>query len=181
MEAALDYFMSTLETDSSVIADGVPVLHPDPAVQELTCHRSDDAPYTKATEVLVKDITAALLQSTLICDKVFRGPTQQNDLALSPVSVAFSATQGLPHAYVMPTWQQIFDFVDFYVDYYDRGPGESHVDATRRVENMQRVRFNIETKINPWAQFAAHTIEAEPFAEAVAAVISENRRHQSPR
>ena len=116
-----------------------------------------------------------------ICDKVFRGPEQVNDLSLSPVSVAFTTYHGLMHPYVMPSTQQLFDFVNFYIEYYRSRPASFHPDSHRRWMNAQKVRFNIETKINPRTDadekgnvFAQRTIEPWPFAQAVATVIKNN-------
>lgn len=174
MEAALDYLMGTLETDNGVILNGVPVLNHDPHIQAQKCRRADGAAYTQADEVLLKDMTLAELQSKFVCDKVFRGSTQQNDTALSPVTVAFAATHGLMHPYVMPSTQQLFDFVNFYVDYYRSGAGSAHPEAEKRWKNALRARYNIETKVNPRAEFAARTIGHVPFAAAVAGVIAAN-------
>jgi glycerophosphoryl diester phosphodiesterase len=168
MEVALDHVMTMLETDTGVTADGVPVLNHDPYVQAQTCRRADGAPYTEAEEVLVTDLAVAALQSTFICDQVFRGPAQVNDRSLSPVSVTFAQVHGLIDPYVMPTLPQLFAFVDFYIAFYS---GSDHPDAERRRRNARHVRFNIETKLNPRAEFAARTIEPEPFARAVAHVI----------
>lgn len=174
MEAALDSLMSTLELDTGITSDGVAILDHDPSIQAEKCRRADGAPYTGADEVLVKDLTAAQLQSTFVCDKVFRGPQQTNDLALSPASVGFAASRGLINPYVAPTLQQVFNFVRFYVDYYRSGPGSSHPDAERRWRNAERVRFNIETKTNPRREFANRTIGPKPFARIVAGTIAVN-------
>ncbi len=149
MEAGLDNLMATLETDSGISRDGIPTLGHDPYVEAGKCRRADGAPYTHDNQVLIKDFSAGEIQSTFICDMTFRGPSQLNDRALSPVAVAYAASRGLPDPYVMPTVQQLFDFVNFYVDYYRSGAGSVHADATRRWQNAARVRFNIETKINP--------------------------------
>ncbi len=174
MEVALDNLMTTLETDNGVSLDGVPVLNHDPHIQAQKCRRADSTAYTGADEVLVKDLTLAEIQIQFICDKVFRGPDQQNNPALSPVAVAFAASHGLTHPYVMPSTQQLFDFVNTYVDYYRSGIGSVHPDAAKRWKNALKVRYNIETKINPRAEFAARTIGHEPFAATVATVIAAN-------
>ena len=174
MEVALDNLMTTLETDNGVSLEGVPVLNHDPHIQAQKCRRADSSPYGVADEVLVKDLTLAQIQTQFICDKVFRGPAQLNTVALSPVSAAFALTYGLIHPYVMPSTQQMFDFVNTYVDYYRSGPGSAHPDAMKRWKNALKVRYNIETKINPRAEFAARTIGHEPFAAQVAAVIAGN-------
>jgi glycerophosphoryl diester phosphodiesterase len=184
MEVALDSLMSTLETDSGITADGIPVLDHDPHVEAAKCRLAFDPTgtvYTEANQVLVKDLTVAVLQHSVtgfICDKLLDGrPDQTNDLSLSPVTVAFATLQQV-HPYVMPTVQQLFDFVNFYVEYYRSGPGNSHLDAARRWKNALQVRFNVETKINPRAQFADRTIEPEPFAQKVASVIMANALHE---
>src|SRR5262249_57435749 len=76
--------------------------------------------------------------------------------------------------YVMPTLQQLFNFVTFYTDYYRSGPGSSQPDAARRWRNAQKVRFNIETRINPRQEFANRTIGPKPFARIVARTIMTN-------
>jgi glycerophosphoryl diester phosphodiesterase len=43
----------------------------------------------------------------------------------------------------------VFDFVDFYVDYYRNGAGKTDPRAQLRWMNAARVRFNIETKTDP--------------------------------
>jgi glycerophosphoryl diester phosphodiesterase len=135
-----------------------------------------------AAEVLIKDLTVAEIQEQFRCDKLFRGPTQQNDPALSPVTVAFFGGDA-SQIYVLPTLQQLFDFVTFYTTYYRTGPGSGHPMATKRWKNAQRVRFNVETKVNPRTDedplhpgqiFALRTIEPTPFAQKVANVIVSN-------
>ncbi len=174
MEVALDFLMTTLEVDTGITLDGIPVLDHDPSIQAEKARRADGRPYTNTNEVLVKDLTLAEIQSTFIADKVFRGADQKNDLALSPVSVAFASANSLRHPYAMPALQQVFDFVKFYVEYYRSGAGRTHADAARRWKNAERVRFNIETKVNPRAEFSRLTINPEPFARAVARVIQAN-------
>jgi glycerophosphoryl diester phosphodiesterase len=176
MEAGLDNLVTTLETDAGVTRDGVPVLDHDPHVQSQKCRETNGTPYESVDEVLIKDLTVAELQARFICDKVFRGPTQLNDATLSPVAVAFAAAAGLPHLYAMPTVQQLFDFVKFYAKYYNTGAGRKHPQARLRAKNAEKVRFNIETKVNPRAEFSARTIEPAPFARALATVIHNNHR-----
>ena len=173
MEAALDQLMPTLETDNGVTADGVPVLSHDPHVGSQTCRLTSGAPYPADAEVLIHYFTLAELQSRFVCDKLFRGPAQRNDPALSPAAVAFTRGLGL-HPYAIPSTEQLFAFVRYYERFYRSGPGRSHPEADRRWKNASRVRFNIETKTNPRAELAARTLAAEPFAEAVAEVIVRN-------
>lgn len=148
MEAALDNLMSTLETDTGVSADHTLMLSHDPYIQAGKCRRADGSDYTVANEILIKDMNAQDIQNSFICDKVFRGPSQKNDPALSPVAAAFAAERGLIDPYVMPTAQQLFDFVTFYSAYY-RSTGLNQPDAQARAKNAEQVHFNIETKINP--------------------------------
>ena len=182
MEAALDYLMTTLETDTGISADGVALLSHDPYIEAAKARRADGTPYEAEDEVLIKDLTAAEIQSTFIADKILDGrPAQTNDLSLSPVSVAFADAEGLIDPYVHPTLQQLFDFVDYYVAYYRSGPGSGEPQAALRALNAERVRFNIETKRNPRTDadakgnvFVNRTVGPEPFVEAVASEIVEN-------
>lgn len=171
-EAALDNFVTTLELDIGLTSDHAPVINHDPLVNADKCRHADGSPYELADEVLIKDLSLAQLQSRFICDKLFRGPTQQNDPALSPVTVAFRAAHPeLPNIYAFATLPQLFAFVDFYVEYYQRGAGKAAPDAARRARNAARVRFNIETKINPRAEFAARTFEPGVFVRVIGSAI----------
>ncbi len=182
MEAGMDYLMTTLETDAGITQDGIPVLDHDPHIESAKVRRADGTPYAFADEVLIKDLTLKEIQSAFIADKLLPGrPDQTNDRSLSPVSVAFAQAKGLMDPYVMPSVQQLFDFVAFYVEYYQSGAGSSHPEAEKRWKNAQRIHFNIETKINPRQDtdargdvFAARTVEPEPFATALADVIVAN-------
>lgn len=183
MEAGLDNLMTTLETDCAITKDGIPLLSHDPHVQAQKCSRTDGVPYDSvAAEVLIKDFTVAQIQSLYRCDKLFRGPSQQNDPALSPVTVAFFGGDA-SKIYVLPTLQQVFDFVKFYQAYYQAGAGAGHPQATKRWKNAARVRFNLETKVNPRTDldplhpgqvYADRTIGPVPFAQKVANVIVGN-------
>lgn len=182
MEAALDYLMPTLETDTGITLDGVPILDHDPHIEASKTRKADGTPYEFKDEVLVKDFTFAEIQQTFIADKILSGrPAQTNDLSLSPVSVAFAQEQGLIDPYVMPSLQQLFDFVRFYIEYYKNGPGASAPLALQRWKNASQVRFNIETKINPRTDaddrgdiFAERTVDPTTFTKAVADVIMAN-------
>lgn len=184
IEAALDNLMTTLEFDAGITKDGVPILSHDPLIQSEKCRRVDGQPYNPADEVLLKDLTVAEIQTSFVCDKLFRGPSQQNDPALSPVSVAFF--QNAPaKIYMLPTVQQVFDFVKFYIEYYKNGAGKADPDAAFLVKNAERVRYNIETKVNPRKDtddhgliFADRTIAPQPFAQALAKVIVANKLEQ---
>lgn len=174
MEVALDDLMTTLELDTGVTLDGIAVLDHDPAIESGKCREADGSTYADEDEVLVRDLTAEEIQARFICDAVFRGDEQTADLELSPVSVAFAEEHGLMDPYVMPTLQQVFDFVDFYVEYYESGDGAGAENAAVLAANAAEVRFNIETKMNPRAEFADRTLEPQAFVDATAGLISEN-------
>ncbi len=183
MEAALDYLMPTLETDCGITLDGVPVLDHDPHIEAAKTRKADGNIYEFEDEVFVKDLTLNEIQSTFIADKILDGrPAQTNDLSLSPVAVAFANQNGFINPYIMPSLQQLFDFVNFYIDYYKNGTGASDPQALKRWKNASKVRFNIETKINPRTDkddrgdiFADRTVGPETFTKAVANVIMENK------
>jgi len=165
MEVALDYLMTTLETDIDLSKDGVPIVKHDPYIENVKCRRADG----QDDEVLIKDLTVAEIQTTFICDKnPGRGDSQLNDHHLSPVSMAFVSDKGLIDPYIMPTVQQLFDFVAYYVAYYKNGLGATHPEASLRWQNAEKVRFNIETKINPRRD------RFEQMADALAQVIQNN-------
>lgn len=176
MEVALDHLMTTLETDTGITSDGVPVLNHDPFIGASKCRHADGSPYGKDDEVLVKDLTAAEIQSMFVCDGLIRGEPQTNDPALSPVTAAFAAEQGLDHMYVMPTLDQLFAFVDFYAEWYTTGPGATESDAAVKAANAAEVRFNIETKRNPRPEAVDRTVGPEKFVEAVAGTITAAER-----
>jgi glycerophosphoryl diester phosphodiesterase len=181
MEAGLDNLINTIETDNGVTRDGVPVLDHEPYVSSVRCRRADGTPYAVAGEELVKDLTLAELQAKYTCDNVFRGAPQTNDRAQSPIAVAFAAQEGLRDPYVMPSTQELFDFVRFYADWYTSGPGHDEPGAAVKAANARAVRFNIETKTNPRTDTDDHgnayvdrTIAPKPFADAVTGVIEAN-------
>jgi len=182
LEAALDNLMTTLEFDCGVTSDGVAILSHDPYLEAQKVRRADGAPYNDADEVLIKNVTAAQIQSTYIADKVFRGPQQLNDPALSPASLAFfGLTAASPNAatiYRHPRLSEVFAFVQSYETYYKTGAGASHPEAAKRAKNAARVRFNIETKLNPRTDtdpkgnvFAARTVSPQALVDAIAPVI----------
>jgi len=183
MEAGLDNLMTTLETDAGITKDGIAILDHDPHIEAVKVRRADGKPYTYDNQVLIKDYTLKEIQSTFIADKLLSDrPIQSNDRNLSPVAVAFAKANGLMDPYVMPSVQQLFDFVKFYIDYYKTGPGSSHSSAEKRWKNAAKVRFNIETKINPRTDkddkgdvFAERTLGPEIFAKKLAEVIVKNK------
>ena len=181
MEVGLDYLMTTLETDIGITQDGIPVLTHEPYLENRLCRRADGEELEKG--ILIKHLTVADIQATLICDQnPGRGETQQNWPALSPVTMAFVKSNGLKSIYVIPTLQQLFDFVAFYQDYYQNGAGTSCPEATQRWQNAEQVRFNIETKMNPRRDrdrshgdvYQEQTVGFKQMADTVAQVIVDN-------
>jgi glycerophosphoryl diester phosphodiesterase len=172
MEVALDHLMTTLELDVGLSRDLVPVLGHDPRIAADKCRRSDGGAYGERDEVRIRDLPWRQIRSTFVCDRLFRGPEQRNNPVLSPVSVAYRLTHlgELPHIYAVPSLDQVLDFAAFYASYY-RGAGRFHPDAARRATNADRVRFNIETKINPRQDHVADTQGPAVFALVVASHI----------
>lgn len=166
-EVALDWGMNTLEFDIGITKDGVPVVSHDPFIAAQKCRLANGQSYDAAEEKLISSVTLAELQSSFVCDKLFRGPDQKNDLALSPVATAFTTVEGASSPYVMPTLDQVFRFVDAYAAYYEMGAGASHPDAAKRAKAARRVRFNVETKINPRAEFASRTTSPKGFVDTI--------------
>jgi glycerophosphoryl diester phosphodiesterase len=149
-ESGLDHLATTLETDTGVTTDHVSLIWHDQFLNPESCRRADGAPYTLENRVYTRDISLAEAQSTFICDKLHaQFPQQKNDLALSPVAVAFAKQEHLISPYVPTNAEQLFRFSRFYADYYRTGPGKSHPDAHARAANAMKVRFNLETKILP--------------------------------
>jgi glycerophosphoryl diester phosphodiesterase len=177
-ESGLDQLIRTIETDTGVSADRVSLISHEPFINPQTCRRADGEEYTAANQILIKDIRMAEAQNRFICDKVFRGPQQQNDLSLSPVAVAFAKQNGLKSPYAPTNAGQLFDFVGFYVSYYQSGPGKKHSEAEARWKNAEKVRFNLETKIDPRPQYAGRTFGPEVFTNTLAKAI-EGKRMES--
>ncbi|WP_394845422.1 esterase-like activity of phytase family protein [Pendulispora brunnea] len=156
-EVGLDNLIGTLEMDCGLTADNVPVMYHDrdfqgslPGEPKKSRRKGGGA-----LPVHIKDVTFANIQDPsfpILNDGVIRsGTPQTNDLALSPVSRAFWAQRhrNADEIYMMASLEQVFDFVDFYVDYYENGEGKTHPEATKRWKNASRIRFNIETKLDP--------------------------------
>ena len=158
-ESGLDQLSTTLETDTGVTTDHVSLIWHDQFLNPKSCRRVDGAAYTLENRVYVRDISVAEAQKTFVCDKLHYGaefgsggfPEQRNDLNLSPVAVAFAKQEGLMSPYVPTYVEQLFRFTAFYADYYRTGPGRTHPEAAARAANAAKVRFNIETKILPYA------------------------------
>ncbi|QDQ28421.1 hypothetical protein FNU76_19810 [Chitinimonas arctica] len=180
-EVALDNLMTTLETDSGISQDGIAMLKHDPYIEAQKCRRADGQPYAVADEQLISRLSAAQIQANFICDKLFRDPEQRNDPALSPVSAKLALAKGYQSPYVVPRAQDLFDLVTAYIDYYGSGAGSAHPEAAKRVANARRVRFNIETKLNPRSDKDSHgniyrdrTVGFEQMADTLAGLIVSN-------
>jgi glycerophosphoryl diester phosphodiesterase len=185
-ESGLDQLSTTLETDTGVTTDGVSLIWHDQFLNPESCRRADGAPYTLDDKVYIRDISSAEAQKTFICDKLHFGPEQENDLALSPVAVTFAKKEGLMSPYVPTYAEQLFRFVNFYVEYYRRGAGKGQPHAAERAANAARVRFNLETKILPEhipvpegvkdpEQYKNHTVGPQAFVDALCGAIVRNR------
>ena len=148
-ESGMDQGIDTIETDTGVTTDHVSLIWHDQFLNPQSCRRADGAPYTLETRVYIRDISMPDAQKTFICDKLHFGPDQKNDLALSPVAVAFAAREHLISPYVPTYVEQLFRFTHFYADYYRSGPGKTHPNASARALTADRVHFNLETKILP--------------------------------
>jgi glycerophosphoryl diester phosphodiesterase len=178
-ESGLDQLVTTLETDTGVTTDGVSLIWHDQFLNPESCRRADGAAYTTENRIFIRDISSTDAQKTLICDKVHFGAEQKNDLALSPVSVAFAKKEGLISPYVPTYVAQLFRFVYFYVEYYQTGAGKGDPHAKERVKNAARVRFNIETKIMPEGiatdeEHRNHTVGPQAFVDALCGAIVTN-------
>ncbi len=173
MEAALDALVTTLETDVGLTSDGKLLLSHDFVLEAKKCRRVDGV----LDEALITARPLAELQRDFICDVRHPDfPKQQNEPALSPVSVAFAAaskTEGLAHPYTPPTFDQLFAFVDFYAAYYATGEGRSHPEAALRAANAREVRFNVEAKVNPEPDFAAFSPMGPALSRAVIATVKQ--------
>ncbi len=138
-----------METDTGVSSDGVSLIWHDQFYNPQSCRTAAGSAYTMANCTYLCDVSLADAQKTFICDKLHFGPEQRNDLALSPVAVAFAAQEKMPGPYAPTHAAQLFRFVHFYAGYYANGPGKGHTDAAERAANARTVRFNLETKLFP--------------------------------
>jgi glycerophosphoryl diester phosphodiesterase len=179
-ESSLDQLVTTLETDTGVTTDGVSLIWHDQFLNPESCRRADGAAYTLENRVFIKDISIADAQKMFVCDKLHFGAEQKNDLALSPVSVAFAKKEGLMSPYVPTYAAQLFRFANFYVEYYRTGAGKSDAQAKERADNAERVRFNLETKIMPEGiatdeAHRNHTVGSQAFVDALCGAIEKNK------
>ena len=174
-ESGLDNLVTTLETDTGVTKDGVSLISHEQFLNPQTCRAADGFEYAESNRVWIKDITMAEAQQKFICDKVFRGPRQKNDLALSPVAVAFARKHCLKSPYVPTFASQLFEFAEFYAEFYRSGPGKDEPQAEKRRQNAAKVRFNMETKLTP--ESTAHNMTASPqeFVDALCGAIANSK------
>jgi glycerophosphoryl diester phosphodiesterase len=154
-EVGLDNGINSIETDTGVTTDRQSLIWHDQFLNPQSCRRADGQPYTLENRVYTHDISMVDAQRQFICDKLHFGPDQKNDLALSPVSVAFAAQEHMISPYAPTNAAQLFRFVNFYADWYRNGAGKSNPDAAARTRTAERVHFNLETKILPKGYSAA--------------------------
>lgn len=146
-EAGMDNGITSIETDTGVTTDHQSLIWHDQFLNPQSCRRADAKPYTMENRVYIHDISMVEAQRTFICDKLHYGPDQKNDLALSPVSVAFAAKEKMLSPYSPTNVAQLFRFVDFYAEWYEKGGGKNAPEAATRARTGRTVHFNLETKI----------------------------------
>ncbi len=187
-ESGLDQLATELETDTGVSTDHVSLIWHDQFYNPQSCRKTDGSSYTLDNRVYLRDISSADAQKTFICDKLHFGPEQKNDLALSPVAVAFAKKEGMQNPYAPTYVAQLFRFVRFYAEYYSTGAGKGTPGAAERAANARAVHFNIETKILPdrlppsvagnqdanvpKEMFDNHTVSPQTFVDTLAGVIT---------
>ena len=190
-EAGLDTLIDTIETDTGVTTDHVSLIWHDQFLNPQSCRKADGSAYTLENRVYIRDISMPEAQRTFICDKLHAAtfPDQKNDLALSPVSVAFAKQEHLINPYVPTHVEQLFSFTAFYARFYREGAGRSFPKAAQRAAAAERVHFNLETKILPDLPpgFAAkqnpsappemienHTVSPQIFVDTLCGAIRRN-------
>jgi glycerophosphoryl diester phosphodiesterase len=159
-ESGLDQLATELETDTGVSTDGVSLIWHDQFYNPQSCRKADGSAYAMADRVYLQDVSVKQAQAMFICDKLHFGDAQKNDLALSPVTVAFTAKEKRPNVYSPTYVAELFRFVKFYAEYYSTGAGKDDPHAKERAANARTVHFNIETKILPDLTAATAAIEA---------------------
>jgi glycerophosphoryl diester phosphodiesterase len=171
-ENGMDQGVSTLETDTGVTKDGQSLIWHDQFLNPQSCRHADGSAYTLDNKVYIQDITMAEAQRTFVCDVLHFGQQQRNDLALSPVAVAFAKKEGMPSPYAPTNAAQLMRFARFYAEYYRSGPGKSSPNAAARARTGATVQFNLETKIQgaDWPG-GNHTRPAQDFVDALVAAI----------
>ena len=174
-EAGMDNLIDTVETDTGVTTDHVSLIWHDQFLNPQSCRKADGTEYTLANRVFIRDISMVDAQKMFICDKLHFGPDQKNDLALSPVAVAFAAKEKLISPYVPTYAAQLFRFAAFYAEYYKSGRGKSSPHAAERAAAAAKVHFNLETKIMPEGlpapMEANHTVSPQVFVDTLCGAI----------
>lgn len=166
-EAALDFGMSTLETDCGISQDGVPILSHDPHLEIAKTRRLDGGRMT--ADPAIYHSPAARLQKTYDRRMLLEGrPRQTLDPAASPVAVAFAKAQGLAGPHALLRLDQLFAFVAYYDAWYRSGPGAGHTEARKRAACAARVRYDVETKITPADEAQGLTPAPAAFQRAIA-------------
>ena len=186
-ESGLDNLIDTIETDTGVTTDHVSLIWHDQFLNPMSCRKADGSAYSLENRVYTRDISMKEAQATFICDKLHFGKDQKNDLALSPVAVAFAKKEGLMSPYVPTYVEQLFRFTAFYTEYYRHGAGKQHPDAVARARAGERVHFNLETKILPEyippmdpalkipkEMLENHTVSPQVFVETLCGAIVRN-------
>jgi len=190
-EAGMDNLIDTIETDTGVTTDHVSLIWHDQFLNPQSCRKADGWPYTMENRVYTRDISMTEAQATFICDKLKNGPKQfpdqKNDLALSPVAVAFAAKEKLISPYVPTNVEQLFRFAAFYAEYYKTGPGKTNPNAAARAAAAAKVHFNLETKIVPEfippaelkygisaEMLKNHTVSPQVFVDTLCGAIKRN-------
>jgi glycerophosphoryl diester phosphodiesterase len=171
-ENGMDQGVSTLETDTGVTKDGQSLIWHDQFLNPQSCRHADGSAYTLENKVYIQDVTMAEAQRTFVCDKLHFGQQQRNDLALSPVAVAFAKKEGMPSPYAPTNAAQLMRFARFYAEYYRSGAGKSSPNAAARARTGETVQFNLETKIqgDSWPG-GNHTRPAQDFVDALVGAI----------
>lgn len=178
-EAALDNLATTLESDIGITKDEVAVLSHERHINLQTCRDVVENDKSENGKLFIRQFSADEIRNRFVCDKVFRGEHQSNDPLLAPVSIQFVQNRKLPSVFVHPRLQELFAFVRFYQSYYELGEGKLRPDAPARAANAARVRFNLETKIDPRPEFADETVDPETFVRVLAGTIA--REHMEAR
>ncbi|MBK7859446.1 MAG: hypothetical protein IPJ65_12645 [Archangiaceae bacterium] len=175
MEAGLDCLVNGFETDLMLTRDGELVLSHEYGVDPRFARHADGSELRAEDQRPIPQLTLAELREGYVFDQLLPAfPLQQNDRALSPVSVAFARERGLPDAYTIPTVGDLFDFTRFYADWYRNGPGRDAPDAELKAKNAERVTFNLELKTLPSHERAGKASPPDRLARAAAAVVIEH-------
>jgi glycerophosphoryl diester phosphodiesterase len=171
-ENGMDHGVQTLETDTGVTTDHQSLIWHDQFLNPESCRHADGSPYTLENKVYTSDISMADAQKTFICDKIHFGKQQQNDLALSPVAVAFAKKENMPSPYAPTNAAQLLRFAKYYAWFYKSGPGKGSPNAAARAHTGETVKFNMETKIvgDNWPG-GNHTAPAQAFVDALVGAI----------